>query len=289
MRLPSEVANEIARLMRDPDALRHERERMPPTGRRGHYDLNQPRVPAGNSDGGQWTDAEGGTSDAHRGDPPIVHPAQYQLLRRPLQKGIQRGIEAALALFAALSARNTPEQRAVFDFNAREFLRDPHAVLDPRNVTTLTQREVENICKKLNDVQGRTDRIASTVRADGPDLSAQQFGTAVHTLVAREINGPRRPDGSFSDPNYRAEVSYSKMEEDKVSGLPGSIRIDVLERTKNDDVCVYDLKTGTSRGNVLTLGRMTEIAKNVLGAYPEARRIIVTEVRPRIAEAKRHR
>lgn len=51
-----QFANEIARLMRDPDALRHERERMPPSSRRGHYDPNQPRVPAGNSDGGQWTD-----------------------------------------------------------------------------------------------------------------------------------------------------------------------------------------------------------------------------------------
>jgi hypothetical protein len=56
MKLPSEFAQEIARLMRDPDALRHER-----LGRRGHYDPNQPRVPAGHSDGGQWTRAGGGT------------------------------------------------------------------------------------------------------------------------------------------------------------------------------------------------------------------------------------
>ena len=56
MNSSDEIANEIARLMRDPDALRHERERMPSSGRRGHYDSNQPRVPAGQSGGGQWTD-----------------------------------------------------------------------------------------------------------------------------------------------------------------------------------------------------------------------------------------
>jgi hypothetical protein len=60
MRLPSEVANEIARLMRDPDALRHERGHLPRFDRRGHYDPNQPRVPAGNPKGGQWADKGGG-------------------------------------------------------------------------------------------------------------------------------------------------------------------------------------------------------------------------------------
>jgi len=43
-------ANEIQRLMRDPDALRAEREPRP--SGRGPYDPNQPRVPAGNPKGG---------------------------------------------------------------------------------------------------------------------------------------------------------------------------------------------------------------------------------------------
>jgi hypothetical protein len=64
MNSSDEIANEIARLMRDPDALRHERHRMPPSGRRGHYESNQPRVPAGQSGGGQWTD----TGRSARGD-----------------------------------------------------------------------------------------------------------------------------------------------------------------------------------------------------------------------------
>jgi hypothetical protein len=63
MPLPTHVANEIARLMRDPDALRHESEGMPSSGRSGHYDPNQPRVPAGQSGGGQWADT-GRNADA---------------------------------------------------------------------------------------------------------------------------------------------------------------------------------------------------------------------------------
>jgi hypothetical protein len=63
MPLPTHVANEIARLMRDPDALRHESERMPFSSRHGYYDPSQPRVPAGQSGGGQWTDT-GRSADA---------------------------------------------------------------------------------------------------------------------------------------------------------------------------------------------------------------------------------
>lgn len=160
-------------------------------------------------------------------------------------------------------------------------MRDPDAALDPRNPKLLTQREVENVCKKLDDLQQRTDRIASAVRADAPYLNAQQHGTAVHTRIAHEINEPRKPDGSPKDPNYRAEVSYWKMAEAGVYGRKDSIRIDVLENAGRNVVCVYDIKTGESRRSGLSLGRMREIAKNVLSAYPHVERVIITEVRPR--------
>jgi hypothetical protein len=49
-----EVAAEIARLMRDPDSMRAEAEHMRRYGGGGHYDPNQPRVPAGDPKGGQF-------------------------------------------------------------------------------------------------------------------------------------------------------------------------------------------------------------------------------------------
>jgi hypothetical protein len=273
-----QIANEIERLLRDPDALRPEWERMQ---RERGYDPQQPRVPAGDAKGGQWTSKGGsgaieslGTSRADV-EKPLAQPA---FLAPPL---VATTIEALLALFAALSANNTPQQRATFDFNAREFLRDPHSELGRPNLMQLTQREVESVCRKLNDVQERTDRIAGAVRAGRPDLPASEFGTAVHTRIAHEINYPRRPDGGPRDPNYRAEVSYWKMAEDHVYARKDSIRVDVLEDAGRGLVCVYDIKTGQSRRSGLGFGRMNEIAKNVLGAYPHVERVIITEVRPR--------
>ena len=202
--------------------------------------------------------------------------------KSPEQARNPAGVKAALALYAGLSAQNTPEQRAVFDFNAREFLRDPQTALSPKNVKQLAQRDVENDCRKLDDLQKRTDRIASAVRADAPYLNAQQFGTAVHTRIAHEINEPRRPDGGPKDPNYRAEVSYWKMREDgDAYGKKDSIRIDVLENAGRRLVCVYDIKTGQGPRSGLTFNRMREIAENVLAAYGPVERVIITEVRPR--------
>lgn len=49
-----ELAAEIARLMRDPDSMRAEAEQMRRSIGGGHHDPNQPRVPAGDSKGGQF-------------------------------------------------------------------------------------------------------------------------------------------------------------------------------------------------------------------------------------------
>jgi hypothetical protein len=276
--------------MRDPDALDHERGSMQPSGRRAYYDPNQPRVPAGSSDGGQWTDAGERTAYIRNdsGRPqlaqfPLPNTPPIQTPTRPSPPPVRPnlpGLLGVLSLFGALSARNAPGNRAILEFNAREFLRDPYAALDPTNVKQLTRQEVENVCKKLDDVQDRTNRIASTVQANSPSLNAQQYGTAVHTHLAYEINEPRRPDNSPKDPNYRAEVSYWKMREDHVYGRKDSIRIDVFENAGRNVVCVYDIKTGQSRRSGLGFGRMLEIAKHVLGAYPNVERVIITEVRP---------
>jgi hypothetical protein len=285
------VAAEIARLMRDPNALRDERERMPPSGRRGHYDPNQPRVPAGDSDGGQWTDVDGADETTGRGGSERPQFAQFPMpdthpTRTPVRPGLPTipppfrpgpPIVSLLALFAALSAENSPEQRAIFEFNARRFRRDPHGTLDRANVDILNREQVENECKKLDKVQRKTDKAVDNVNnrkaTMGVHMSPSQFGTAVHKDLKDQIT-------NLNNPNFRAEVSYWKMKEDKVYGRPGSIRVDILERADGNVVCVYDIKTGQSRQSGLTPARMLEIAKNVLSAYPDARHVIVTEVRP---------
>jgi hypothetical protein len=54
--------DELLALRRDHAALRHALDEVKAAllARKAGFDPNQPRVPAGNSDGGQWTDAEGG-------------------------------------------------------------------------------------------------------------------------------------------------------------------------------------------------------------------------------------
>ena len=207
MPLPTHVAKEIARLMRDPDALRHERERMPPSGRRGHYDPNQPRVPAGNSDGGQWADSDGDTASGLDNERP--QPAQFSPDRPPLpptvRPPVRRGpIGALLTLYAIWSARNTPDSRAIFEFNARQYLVDPSGELSRENVERLNRDQVGKACERLADVQRDTDKAANTVIQNGGLLlSAQQRGTAIHKELERLING--------RDEAYlHAEVSTNK-------------------------------------------------------------------------------
>jgi hypothetical protein len=276
-----QFAKEIARLMRDPESMRSEWERPRNSGRHGHYDSRQPRIPAGHPHGGRWTDADGGGPASDESDAEHRQLVQFSPNRLPVRPG--HPIVALLSLFAALSARNTPEQRAIFEFNAKEFLRDPHGELDRANVNVLNRDEVENVCRKLEDVQRRTDRAADAVKMNikrtGLALSGSQLGTAVHAHLKTQID-------ALGDPNYRAEVSYWKEDEARYGrdearyGRKDSIRIDVLENAGRRLVCVYDIKTGQSRRSGLSQRRMTEIAQNVLKAYPHVQRIVITEVRP---------
>ena len=105
-------------------------------------------------------------------------------------------------------------------------------------------------------------------------MSAQQFGTAVHKKLEELTKGR-------NNPYLHAEVSRLKSEHENVRyGIRDSVRIDVLEYAGEGTVCVYDIKTGTSRWSGLSPARMRELAENALKVYPGTQRIIVTEVRP---------
>ena len=139
----------------------------------------------------------------------------------------------------------------------------------------LTEKQVENECRKLEKVQEKTDKavdnINDQIRRTGMYMSPSQFGTAVNKNLKDQIVDLRNP-------NLRAEISYWKMKEDNVYGRPGSIRVDVLERADENVVCVYDIKTGQSRRSGLTPARMLEIGKNVLGCCIH---MLVTSLSPK--------
>ena len=225
------------------------------------YDPNQPRVPAGNPDGGQWTSGggENGSSESYED---LVQPVFAPAIPPAIA-----AIEAALALFAGLSALNSKNSRAIFEFNARGYDRDDD-LSDFASSKLLSRDQVDNECPRLNEVQQRTDFAAASInRADY--LRASEYGTAVHKNLADQIR-------ALKDPNLIAEISLLKQTEVRY-GTKDSIRIDVFERVGNGTVCVYDIKTGNEG---MTLARFHEIAVRVLAVYKDTTRIVISEVRP---------
>lgn len=253
------------------------------------YNSDQPRVPRGEAGGGQWTSGGGGGggsgegtgsgdagSGGNTGSGGREQPTRLAFLG-PLvpaagvgaRFAIQKSIEAGLALYTALSARNSPDTQAVVQFTARDF-RPAEAGKATASVGTLTEDQVEAVCPRLPEVQERTEAAVAAVESEQPNLTAQQYGTAVHTNLKRQID-------ALEDPNFVAERSFLKEKTDVSYGTKDSIRIDVFENVGDGTVCVYDLKTG-SRG--LSMPRMAEITGHVFKRYPTTSRIIVTEIRP---------
>ena len=255
------------------------------------YSPNQPRLPAGSRGGGQWT--SGGTStglpltDASESANGILEAeslvdgeVQLAYLGQAFQVGRlvgQTGIEAALSLYAALSAGNGADRSAVAVFRATDFEPGADPLSPVSAVGSLTREEVEYICPAQNLVQDLTDKAAGSFNR--ADYSAANYGTAVHLKLKNDFM-------DLLDPNLLAEASYLKTiaetgvppEKSASYGTKGSIRVDVLEKTSSYTVCVYDIKTGRS-----TLGpsRMREIAQTVSNNFPGTLRIVVTETRPR--------
>lgn len=192
---------------------------------------------------------------------------------------VRATVQAALVLGTWLASRNRPDGTAVVSFPVTVYEPDADKRLHRIWVGRLTHEELENSCPKLPKVQEHTNAAADeTKRADYS--TAAVYGTAVHSKLEEKIKG-------LGDKDLSTEVSYLKTlgetgekpanVDDKVRrGQKGSIRIDVFENTRNETVCVYDIKTGKSG---LYPARSLEIARAVYARYGNAQ-IIVIEMRP---------
>jgi hypothetical protein len=279
---------------------------------RDHGHEDQPRVPKGHSDGGQWTRDGSGEPlpppalfqhvPAKDEDAPPVESAFLGRLlseagKRLLPKvggrlggAAAKTIESELALFTALSQRNSRDQQAVFQFNAKQFGPDEQGKLDPGTAAALTFAQVRRVCPGIARVKELTDEAVKQAEADekasGEQWSASKFGTAVHTHLKRTIDAWNRlPPEEASKLNpfgFRAEVSFIKGLEEN-PGKKGTIRVDVLEKRDDGVVCVYDIKTGWSG---LTPARMLEVASNVHKNY-ETMNFVITETRPSVIKYRR--
>jgi hypothetical protein len=199
-----------------------------------HYDPNQPRVPPGHSDGGQWTD--GGDGEDAKVRPALVGPAlpfAAPVIAGAGRFATQKAIEAALLMFAWLSARNSRDKQTVIAFNATEYPVEGK-VLDVAGVRRLNRSEVKDICEKIDDVQQLTDNAVLEARKKGPYRTAAEYGTAVHSELKTQID-------ILGGPDFKAEVSYLKTKEEvpdgkkeETYGLKNSIRVDVLRTRERE-------------------------------------------------------
>lgn len=234
------------------------------------YRSDQPRVPAGNADGGRWT-SEGGVAvgsvsldDGSDENEDLLQPVLFQ------GYAAEKAAEAALYFYLYLAQRNSPDATASLGFNAQDFL--PGASNDDPalRVGPLTREDVDEACPRHGLVLSVTDGAAAWVKGDGNYRTRAEYGTRVHSIIKGEIE-------ALDNPNLVTERSYIKSEQEAY-GTRGSIRVDVLENVGNGTVCVYDVKTGDA---TLNLQRMQEIANNVHSHYEGADRILLIEVKPK--------
>lgn len=291
----SRVFSQIRRLMRDPDALRAESQTLQRAASGRRFDPQQPRIPAGHSDGGRWMRRGGSHAplreretkhpqelphqapfdqggDLANGELPVVLAAAKATNRRPSAMDFVGAFQ--LSLYAEMSARNGPNRWTIMSFRANQFGRTGVGI---EHVDVLDRNELEKWCPFVKEVQEFTNDAARKVKESGAHLSPQQFGTAVHTLVANRIRDMNHPD-------LRAEVSVLKTVEaggnPKLAryGQKGSIRYDAFERMRSRDaVCIHDIKTGLSG---LTNKRMYEMAGTAWSIWPEVRNFFVIQIAP---------
>ena len=184
---------------------------------------------------------------------------------------VEKTLEAAAALYAALSTQFTKGQTPVAEFAIETATEAGGTGLKVRHVGTPETEEVQKSCPKLPDVQRMTDRAVAEVKRIDTYMTPSQFGTAVHMNLKDQIN-------RLGQPNFRAERSFRK-EVSEGEGLSGSVRIDAYELVQPEElVCVYDIKTGNSK---LTFSRMEEIARTSLTRFGgNGMRMIILQIRP---------
>lgn len=195
-----------------------------------HFDPEQPRVPAGHPDGGQWTSLGallGGIENATAAEPfgpeplssalpsdavrlaragsesnTIVVPGVSAGPRRLLLKQPLRP-EHAATLFELWSAQNSPDSQTVLVLHRREpkflsygFTRaeSEQFVFTHATVQKLTREETEKACNQFQAVQALLDDTYKKVLAESPDLGRAQLGSKLHFEMKRLIDGEGGPD-----------------------------------------------------------------------------------------------
>lgn len=113
----------------------------------------------------------------------------------------------------------------------------------------LTAEQVAQTCRRLPTVQEWTNMAAAKLSAARLSMSAQQFGTALHTSVHHTVQDlkfkfPLEYSDLFSELSISFEGLTSVDREGPYYGEAGTTRLDIFERVDATTACVYDIKSG---------------------------------------------
>ena len=193
------------------------------------YSPDQPRVSAGNADGGQWT-SEGG------GDSPNGSTESFEAndASRPIQY-------AALDTGTRTDANDDKDRTA--DSSTHYAMT---AVRDENLIQTGNQRIDETTAKLTTILVGIMDNLETW-----PGLTPQAYGRLVHEEFADQVKAAVLPGIAANDveTTFPDGASY---------GWTNSVRTDVVLRddTGRSIIAIYDVKTGQTG---LTPGRTAEL------------------------------
>lgn len=283
--------------------------------RRHGYDPNQPRVPAGHSDGGQWTSEVGSNAGldaqakaspdelkAASGENSGAPRVQLAFAPVPVIVAAEVAAEAAAAVLARAAgaivgyavgtftarglrkSKNTDEE-PLAEFRAYRFTKygnDPKGKIDFSSSTRVSPQEIERSCRAFADVQSYVDEAAERVNArereDGELLSKTRYGTEVHKDTKDQVD--KLEEGGENRYNISAEVTFLKGAPADY-GTKDAVRVDVWEpRRVIKTICLYDPKTGESPRNIITPARAAELAEHsFLKGYT---RLYIIELRPNV-------
>jgi hypothetical protein len=272
--------------------------------RRHGYDPNQPRVPAGHDDGGQWTrGAYGADAGVPRDDAnaPPVRLAFVPVLGAAVAGAAETtaGVAAAAAIaraaaavvgfaagvFTARSQRESTDQQPAFEFRAYRFTKygdDPNGKIDFSATTRVSPQEIEQNCRAVADVQGYTDKAAEAVNArelkERKRLSNREYGTAVHKDTKDQVDDLKLTGRNPYD--LSAERTFLKGAPETY-GTKDAVRVDIWEPRRDiKTICLYDPKTGDSPRTIISPARAAELAEHSFAkGYT---RLYIIEIRPTV-------
>lgn len=136
---------------------------------------------------------------------------------------------------------------------------------EPRPVPVLlTPEQVAQACKRLPDVQAWTYAAVAKLAPKKSGMTGQEYGKQVHKSVQQDIKAAQEADPiAYADLRTEYTISKDSPTEPGTYGEKGSSRLDIIE-LRSTMICVYDIKTGTSR---LTPAKILEITKKIIARY----------------------